>query len=118
MLTHSQIDERNREMHRVIARILRADPSSLNRVLERMATRLDDPGYSESLKDCLREWREIMVGDLDLVLAVLDESGEEGCRLRQNSPFAILIPQAERKRILRKYVQNEPIRAGAHPASE
>jgi hypothetical protein len=117
MHAHAKTDERNLEMHRVIARILRADPSSLGRVREQMESRLADPGYSESLKDCVREWLEIVGGGLDRVLEVLDDTGEEGCRLRQNSPFALLMPQDERVRILKQFAQHEPVRARTHPAS-
>jgi hypothetical protein len=36
--------------------------------------------------------------------------------LRQNSPFALLMPQDERVRILNQFAQHEPVRAGTHPA--
>ncbi len=116
MNSHRLIDERSYEMHRVIARILSADPSCLDLVARQMDTRLADPDYSESLKDCVREWRGIVADGLDRVLSVLEDRSDEGQRLRQNTPFAILMPQEERMRILRRYRQNEPIRAGAHPA--
>jgi len=116
MSDHAKADDRNYEMHQVIARILRADPSGLGRVREQMESRLADPGYSDSLKDCVREWLGIINAGLDRVLEVLDDAGEEGCRLRQNSPFAILMPQDERVRILKRYARNEPVRTGTHPA--
>lgn len=114
MSTHDLIDERSFEMHRVIARILRADPSALVRVVAQMESRLNDPDYSESLKDCVREWQAIVISGVDRVLEVLNDRGEEGRRLRQNSPFAILMPQEERLRILRRFTRDEPVRAGAH----
>ncbi|HRQ90438.1 MAG TPA: hypothetical protein PLA50_16700 [Bacteroidia bacterium] len=116
MNSHRHIDERSYEMHQVIVRILRADPACLGLVAQQMDARLADPDYSESLKDCVREWRGIVAGGLDRVLSVLEDRSDEGHRLRQNSPFAILMPQEERMRILRRYRQHEPVRTGAHPA--
>lgn len=116
MNSHRLIDERSYEMHQVIAQILLADPSRLGLVAQQMDVRLADPDYSESLKDCVREWRGIVADGLDRVLSVLEDRGDEGQRLRQNTPFAILMPQEERMRILRRYRQHEPVRAGAHPA--
>ena len=116
MPAHDLIDERLYEMHLVIARILRADPAGLTRAMVQMESRLIDPGYSESLKDCVREWHAIASEGLVRVLEVLADRGEEGQRLRQNSPFAILMPQDERIRILKEHAQHEPVRTGAHPA--
>ncbi len=116
MSSHQIIDERSYEMHQVIVRILRADPAKLSLVLEQMDLRLADPNYSDSLKDCLREWREILISGIDRVFLTLEDRSEEGKRLRQNSPFAILMPQDERMEILRRYRRNEPVRVGTHPA--
>jgi hypothetical protein len=43
----------------------------------------------------------------------LNDRTEEGKRMRQNSPFAAIMPQEERLRILRRY---EALRPRTHPA--
>lgn len=113
---HDIIDERSYEMHKVISRELRNDPKKLDVVLRQMDQRLGDPDYSESLKQCVREWREIVVAGVDRVLEVLADRSEEGNRLRQNSPFAIIMPKEERLEILRRY-NYETIRARTHSSS-
>lgn len=110
---HEVIDERSLEMDRVIARELQADPSKLDRVVAWIQRFLDEPEYSEQNKDCLREWMEIIGQGLPSVLEALADFSEEGRRLRQSSPFALLMPQDERARILAKYEARRP---RAHPA--
>jgi hypothetical protein len=47
-----------------------------------------------SLLRCYDEWRKILQGSISEICAVLTVDTEEGCRLRQNSPFAgILSPE-------------------------
>jgi hypothetical protein len=111
---HEVIDERSLEMHRVIARELRADPSKIERVVAWIERFLNDPDYSVHSKDALTEWLELIrTGGLPGVLAALEDPGEEGRRMRQSSPFAVLMPQDERQRILDRYEARRP---RAHPA--
>ena len=56
---------------------------------------------------------EIIRLGLPRVLEVLADRSDEGQRLRQSTPFAVLMPQDERARIFKKY---ESRRAGAHLA--
>ena len=97
-------------MHQVIANILRRSPEQLLKVQRWIDSKLGDPGYSEQGKDALREWRPIIESGVSQVLQVLDDEGEEAVRLRQSSPFATLMPEEERLRILEKY---EPLRTRA-----
>ena len=92
---HEVIDERSIELHGVIARELRANPEKLDLVVAWIQRFLDDPEYSDQNKD-----------------ALADES-DEGQRLRQSSPFAVLMPQDERARIFAKYEARRP---RTHPA--
>ncbi|MCB1079552.1 MAG: hypothetical protein KDM63_01880 [Verrucomicrobiae bacterium] len=116
MNSHQLIDERCYEMNQVIARLLRDDPSKLSIVLEQIDRRLADPDYSESLKRCVSEWREIIVRGVEAVLTVLADRSDEGTRLRHNSPFAILMPQDERMEILQRYQEIEKGRSRTYPA--
>lgn len=110
---HEVIDERSLEMDRVIARELRADPAKLELVVAWLQRFLDDPEYSIHSKDALAEWMDIIRQGLPRVLEALDDFSEEGRRMRQSSPFAVLMPQDERARILQKYEARRP---RAHPA--
>ena len=107
---HDVIDERSLEMDRVIARELRANPARLGLVAQWIQRFLAKPDYPEHLKDALMEWMEIIHQGLPRVLEALADFTEEGRRRRQNSPFAVLMPQEERQRILKKY---ESYRTGA-----
>ena len=110
---HDVIDERALEMDRIIARELRADPAKLDLVVAWIQRFLDDPDYAENLKDALTEWLGIIRKGLPAVLAALEDFSEEGRQMRQNSPFAVLMPQKERRRILAKYEARRP---RTHPA--
>jgi hypothetical protein len=110
---HEVIDERSLELHQVIARELRANPRKLDLVVEWIERFLADPDYSVHSKDALTEWLVIIRQGLPETLAALTDDSEEGRRMRQNSPFAVLMPQDERARIFAKY---EPRRPRAYPA--
>ena len=101
---HEVIDERALEMDRVIARELRADPSKLNLVVAWIERFLADPDYSIHSKDALTEWLAVIrTSGLPGVLAALTDESEEGKRMRQSSPFAVLMPQDGRAQIFAKY---------------
>lgn len=110
---HDVIDERSLELHGVIARELRADPAKLDLVVAWIQRFLDDPEYSEENKDALNEWMGIIRQGLPRVLEALADRSGEGQRLRQSSPFAVLMPQDERARIFTRY---ESRRTRTHPA--
>jgi hypothetical protein len=108
---HEVIDERSYEMHQVIAEILRRTPEKLQLVTAWIHRRLADPDYSDQAKEALREWLEIFEsgGVAGALMALDDRTSEEAKRLRQSSPFAILMPQETRREIFRKY---ETLRVG------
>lgn len=110
---HEVIDERSLELHSVIARELRADPAKLELVAAWIQRALARPGCSESTQVALGEWLAIIQEGLPAVLAAIEDRSDEGQRLRQSTPFAVLMPQDERARIFSKY---ESRRARAHPA--
>ena len=112
---HQVIDERNYEMDQVIVEILRADPARLDVNVEWIDKFLADPDYSIHSKETLCEWRDLIRRrGIDGVLEVLSDRGEEATRLRQSSPFAVLMPQDKREDILRRYEARRP---RTHPAS-
>ncbi len=57
----------------------------------------------------LREWSTILESvPLAEVLALLRSSSEEAARLRQSSPFAGLLTEEERRRIMTAYESRRP----------
>jgi hypothetical protein len=110
---HEVIDERSIELHGVIARELRANPAKLDLVVAWIQRFLDDPDRGEDSKDALQEWLQIIRQGLPAVLGVFADRSDEGQRLRQSTPFAVLMPQDERAQIFAKY---EALRARTHPA--
>jgi hypothetical protein len=111
---HRVIDERSYEMDPVVAGVLRREPGKLDLVTGWIEARLADPDYSGHTKDALSEWLDLIQGHgLPGVLDKLADRSEDGFRMRQSSPFAVIMPQDERQRILRRY---EALRPRTHPA--
>lgn len=96
-------------MDQVIADVLRRDPAKLEAVVAWIERFLADPDFSIHSKDDLTEWLDLITSrGLPGVLEALSDRSEEGRRIRQNSPCAILMPQDERLRILRRYEALRP----------
>jgi hypothetical protein len=111
---HQVIEERSYEMHQVVADVLRRDPAKLELVVGWIEQRLADPDYSIHSKDALTEWLDLIRSrGLAGVLERLADRSEDAFRMRHSSPFAVLMPQDERERILRQY---EALRPRTHPA--
>lgn len=111
---HEVIDERSHAMDQVIVEILRRSPEKLLLARRWIEKRMVDPQYSDQSKDALQEWLDVMESDgVDGVIAVLSDRGEEAARMRQSSPFGMLMPQEKRLEILNRY---ESRRTRAHPA--
>lgn len=101
-------------MDQVVADVLRREPAKLDLVIAWIERFLADPDFSSQSKDALTEWLELIkTRGLPGVLEVLEDRGEDACRMRQSSPFAVIMPQEERLRILRRY---ETLRPRTHPA--
>src|SRR5947209_8562154 len=101
-------------MHQVVAEILRGDPAKLDMVVGWIEARLADPDYSIHSKDALQEWLDLIrARGVSGVLEKLADRSEDAFRMRHSSPFAVIMPQDERMRILRRY---ETLRPRTHPA--
>ena len=111
---HQVIEERSYEMHQVVAEVLRRDPKKLDLVIDWIEQRLADPDYSVHSKDALTEWLDLIRSQgLPSVLEKLADRSEDAYRMKHSSPFAVIMPQDERMRILRRY---EALRPRTHPA--
>ena len=97
---HSRLDERSLAMHQLIAAKVQADPALLDRARQNVRRWQASDG---SPKLALAEWEQILDGPINQVAQFLAERSERATRLRQSSPFAGILTEAERRTIYQKY---------------
>jgi len=95
--SHRLLEARSLAMHAVIARKIERDPALLDiarRNLQRWRGRWEraTPGW-------LNEWQELLKRPWPQIAALITEPSEHASRLRQSSPFAGVLTNAERWRI-------------------
>jgi hypothetical protein len=93
---HELAEERSIALHEAVAAKLRADPSLLEAVRERVAGWLRDGTVAE---EYARAWSEILSWPLPDSLRALTDRGERARALRQVTPFTGIIDQKERLRL-------------------
>jgi len=97
LLKHRLIEARSLAMHCLIAGKIEAKPALLDiarRNLSSWRAR-----YGDEPPRALEEWRRILARPWPEIAAIITDPGETGARLRQSSPFAGVLTQAERKRV-------------------
>jgi len=97
---HSRLDERSRAMHRLIAAKVETNPALLDKARENLRRWQGSEG---SPKLALAEWEQILSGPISKVTQFLTEQSERATRLRQSSPFAGILTEAERRAIYESY---------------
>ena len=101
---HKKLEERSLALHREIAQRIRKNPDLLTRVRERLSKDIGSGRFSVSLTDAMQEWLEILRShSVEQVLELLVDDSENARRLRQSTPFAGILTQEERRRILEKH---------------
>jgi hypothetical protein len=101
---HEVSAAKRREMDQVIAAILRKEPEKLNIVQAWISRMMGKPDYCDGSKAALQEWVDwINQEGVSGVIRILEDEGEESGPMRQNAPFAVLMPQDLRLAILEKY---------------
>lgn len=107
---HSRLDERSLAMHQRIAAKVLADPALLDKARENVRRWQASEG---SPKLALAEWEQILNSPVNQVAQFLAERSERATRLRQSSPFAGILSEAERRTIYESYSTRT-----YHPRSE
>jgi hypothetical protein len=97
---HSRVDARSLAMHRLVAEKLRADPALLDQARENLRRWQNADG---SPSHTLAEWANVLHGPAAHVARFLEEWSERASRLRQSSPFAGVLTEAERQTIYESY---------------
>lgn len=105
MKTHDDIDLRSLDLARAVVADIDADPQ--RRGLAR--ARATCERWRREINDtpAIREWATILQQPWESIRQRLLDESEEGCRLRQNSPFAGVLPPRVRWDIYRKH-RHEP----------
>lgn len=102
---HRRLEQRSLALHRLVARKVIATPGLLTIARENLS-RWRAAGDAAS--PALAEWDAILDGSIESIVALLVSRSERAIRLRQSSPFAGILTEAERKAIYESHA------AGAH----
>ena len=106
-------------LHRAVAGRLARDPERVLRRASRNLDRLERAHPTGMSARWLARWRRLIEQGPEAVMRVLAAESAEADELRQNSPFAGALPEAERLAILRAYRRHAgaPREAAAPPPS-
>jgi hypothetical protein len=95
---HRRHDERSLALHSAVAETIRHDPSVIPRALANLSR------WEKTIQGSwIAEWRALLSGPKDQLLAFLTEKSERADRLRQSSPFTGVLSASERRRIYESY---------------
>lgn len=100
MKTHQEIDQRSLALARAVVSVIDRD---LERKGLRKARENCSRWYRVDRSPAIAEWLAILKQDWPQIRKVLLDKGEEGRRLRQNSPFCGVLSPRERWDIYRRF---------------
>jgi hypothetical protein len=101
---HKKLEEQSLALHREIAQRIRKKPDLLTGVRDRLLKDIGSGRFSISVTQAMQEWQDILnTGSLEQILELLVDPGENARRLRQSTPFAGILTQEERRRILEEH---------------
>lgn len=94
-MQHELHNEISREMGQRVSERLRRNPELLQIARDNLARWMALNADAPSLVLCYQEWEAILDWPIDKICGLLSADEEEARRLRQNSPFAGVLPPAE-----------------------
>jgi len=97
---HIRLDERSLALHEVVAKKLSHNPHLLDVAKENLRRW---QAATTSSSPALSEWEAILAGPVGTIALILVERSENATRLRQSSPFAGVLTEAERRAIYESY---------------
>ena len=97
---HARLDQRSLALHRLVAKKITADASLIEFARQNVKRW---QAASDSASPALTEWEQILGKPLGEIVAFLTERSEHATRLRQSSPFAGILTEAERSSIYESY---------------
>ena len=100
-LTRDQV--RSLWLHQAIARRVVVDPDGTIRRARSNLQRLKATHPRGLAAQRLEEWGQLLDGPIDELLEAMTSRSERGIELRQNSPFAGILSERERGRVLNNF---------------
>jgi hypothetical protein len=97
---HGRLDARSLALHQLVAEKVQAAPALLDKARENVRRWQETSGTATP---ALAEWAQILADPIDQIVALLAERSERATRLRQSSPFAGILTEAERRAIYGSY---------------
>ena len=94
-MKHSETDQVSLELGRRVAERLRWQPELVAFARANLARWSRQNTSAPSLLRCYAEWQEILARPVDEICNLLCSESDDAQRLRQNSPFAGVLPPAE-----------------------
>lgn len=88
-------DEVSLEIGRRVATLLREKPELLQVARDNLTRWLRQNADAPALVRCYREWQAILIRPVGEICQILESDSEQNQRLRQNSPFAGVVPSRE-----------------------
>jgi excisionase family DNA binding protein len=110
-------EEKSRWLHRALQAQMLADPDVvMSKARENLRRWADMHRPDGMTMRYFKEWEHVLNDGLDAVLQVMDSASSEARELRQNSPFAGVLPEETRARVLRTFseywrTKHEPVLA-------
>lgn len=101
MRTHPNLDRRSLLLHQQVAAKIQANPALLTQAKATLA-RWRTTVSPNSLV-YLDEWQRVLDAGLDACLALALDAGEHATAMRQSSPLACLLSNAERLEFLKQW---------------
>ena len=95
---HSRANRISLALHRAVAARVRAQPELVEEARERLERWVDERGYPLAYA---RRWRALLAGPREALLELICRDDEESRSLRQNTPFAGVVPPRERWAMVR-----------------
>ncbi|MEV4414753.1 excisionase family DNA-binding protein [Catellatospora sp. NPDC049609] len=102
-LTRDQL--RSLWLHRAVAARLLADPDDVLADAVENLRRLQRVHPDGMAAMWLERWRQVLDGGVEAVLEVLTSSSPDAAELRQNSPFAGVLPESTRQGVLAVFAE-------------
>ena len=94
-MNHSETDQVSLELARRVAERLRWEPGVIDFARANLVRWSQQNSTAPSLLRCYAEWRQILSRPVEEICTLLCSESDNAQRLRQNSPFAGVLPPAE-----------------------
>src|SRR5260221_47742 len=104
--SHPWLDQLGLQYHRAIAQRITAQPALLQIAIGNIDRWLTQNDYPPAPRQALLEWRAFLASEpLERIVDRMTDPSEKGHERRQNTPFAGILTDRERKQIRERYEQ-------------